>query len=405
MFHCLSFSLRAPNDTAVCFGNTVLLKATGNADRYSWTPVNGLSDPSSSDPIVSPESSGWYVVEGMTNEGCKLKDSVYVTVNPLPNITLTSDTVICPGTSVQLEATGGTTYSWSQPESLSNPNSASPVASPTNTTSYSVNVVNAFNCAATGTIQVTVRDYPKFTAMGGTTVCNGVSTPLWASGGDRYEWSPVSGLNDPFSPNPVATPLSTTQYSVQIFDTQCNFDTVINLSVGISPTPVVQAIKSNDINCTISSSQLSATGANSYVWTPAIHLDNPNRPNPVARIDSTTLFYVTGTNEYGCTAWDSIRVNVNAVGDPMFVVPNVFTPNNDGLNDCFGISKWMPIQLQELSVYNCWGEKVFSTDNPQICWDGNYRGQPQPSGTFVYLIRARSFCGDVFRKGTITLLR
>jgi hypothetical protein len=68
----------------------------------------------------------------------------------------------------------------------------------------------------------------------------------------------------------------------------------------------------------------------------------------VAAVDTTTRFYVRGTNTYGCSAVDSIQVIVTASGEARFLVPNAFTPNNDGHNDCIGLIKWATRSLKNL---------------------------------------------------------
>lgn len=87
-------------------------------------------------------------------------------------------------------------------------------------------------------------------------------------------------------------------------------------------------------------------------------------------------------------------------------MPTAFTPNNDGLNDCYGIKYWGVIEELEFSIYNRWGERIFFTRNPGECWDGRYKGIPQDPAVFIYMIKARTTCeNNIFRKGTFTLIR
>ncbi len=106
----------------------------------------------------------------------------------------------------------------------------------------------------------------------------------------------------------------------------------------------------------------------------------------------------------GCTGRDTTRVTTKKCPYSIYF-PNAFTPNSDGVNDCFGIRNWGNVTLQDFSIYNRWGQRVFETKNPSDCWDGNFQGQKQPSGSFVYLIKASSFCGNIERKGTLLLIR
>jgi gliding motility-associated-like protein len=105
-------------------------------------------------------------------------------------------------------------------------------------------------------------------------------------------------------------------------------------------------------------------------------------------------------------AVDSILVTVTAGGmENGYWVPNAFTPNNDGKNDCFGIQHWGAVSRLSFMIYNRWGEVVFQTRDASQCWDGRFKGALLPTGTFVYLIEADTPCGQVQRKGTVTLIR
>ncbi len=86
-------------------------------------------------------------------------------------------------------------------------------------------------------------------------------------------------------------------------------------------------------------------------------------------------------------------------------IPSAFTPNNDGLNDCYGVTHWLPTSTFELAIYDRWGEMIFRTTDQYACWDGKYRNKDQPIGVYVYMIRANTNCGPAFKKGTFVLVR
>jgi gliding motility-associated-like protein len=111
------------------------------------------------------------------------------------------------------------------------------------------------------------------------------------------------------------------------------------------------------------------------------------------------------STDSGCLGYDTITVNVQANSINYFVVPNAFTPNGDGHNDCFGIQHWAATVVNEFDVYNRWGTLVFTTKNPSDCWDGSLNGVPQPAAAYVYVIKAVTPCGPVVRTGTVMLLR
>jgi gliding motility-associated-like protein len=233
----------------------------------------------------------------------------------------------------------------------------------------------------------------------------GSGVTLQATGGDTYAWSPAVFLDDPSLSNPTATPDVTTQFSVHISESICNYDTTIAVLVTVNPSPVVRAEKSNDIDCSVPTAQLTASGAASYTWAPATGLDFADRHNPVASIDTTTTFIVTGSNQFGCIATAQVNIKVTKENIPINAVPNAFTPNHDGHNDCFGIRKWGAVTLIEFSIFNRWGQKIFTTKNPSQCWDGTFNGKQQDTGGYAYVIRARTLCGEVKRTGIVMLIR
>ncbi|HEV3251458.1 MAG TPA: gliding motility-associated C-terminal domain-containing protein, partial [Puia sp.] len=183
------------------------------------------------------------------------------------------------------------------------------------------------------------------------------------------------------------------------------YDSNFQIKVTVAPIPIVSAQKSNDIDCNNPSAQLTATGAETYSWTPASGVNDPNKSNPIASIDTSTTFLVKGTDKNECSSSGSVSVNVSSAGKASFLIPNSLTPNGDGHNDCFGIRRWGFVTIKEFSIYNRWGQRIFTTTNPSDCWDGTFKGVPQPVGGYPYAIKAKSFCGDIIRKGIVLLIR
>ncbi len=390
-------------DTTICAGATVPLTTTG-ADTYSWSPAAFLSNPSIGNPTATPNATTRYIVTGTLASGCQGKDTVDITVFNMIRPPALRDTSICSNATIQLSATGGVSYSWFPSNTLSNPNVANPIAAPKTTTEYVVEIRDANSCIMKDTVLVSLKELPRFEATTDTVVCAGTSVTLRASGGDSYQWSPSTGLSNPNIANPVVRPTGTSTYMVQIRDNVCGYDTTINVSLSVASNPNITASKLADISCGNPTTQLIGSGAASYSWTPAVGLDDPLKSNPVVTVDSTTTFILTGTDNFGCTGKDTVTVNVAKTGMPVFMLPNAFTPNNDGRNDCFGVRKWGKVQLTRMSVYNRWGQLVFESKDPGRCWDGRFKGTMQPSGAYVYIIEAKTFCGDVVRKGIVMLL-
>jgi gliding motility-associated-like protein len=394
------------SDTTLCEGQTVTLSAQAKETyTYNWSPAAGLSNASIPNPAASPTTTTSYVVTGKDSKGCTGKDTVTVTVYPKPAVTISNDVTICSKSPTQLHAGGGVSYQWFPQLALSSVNVPDPVANPTSTTVYHVSVTDQNNCANTDSVTVFVHTITTFNKPANAQVCEGDSVQFIGDNTFTYLWSPAASLSDAHIANPYAFPASTTVYTVTATDAVCNRDTVFNVMVTVNPKPQVTARKSNDINCTTPTSQLNASGAVRYFWSPAKGLDNPLRSNPTAVIDTTTTFTVTGKNEFGCYNTDTVTVEVNSIGQMFTHIPNAFTPNGDGKNDCFGIKKWGLVSELEFSIFNRWGELVFFTKDPGRCWDGTYKGTLQPSDAYVYIIKANSMCGKIFLKGTFLLIK
>ncbi|NOT52318.1 MAG: PKD domain-containing protein [Chitinophagaceae bacterium] len=392
-------------DTPICEGTSIQLNATGTS-TYSWAPATGLNNANIPNPIATPLTTTQYIVTGTNANGCSAKDSVWINVNPAPAVTTSNDTTICTAGSAQLFASGGGTYSWSPAATLNNASAPNPVATPAASTLYYVTVTGANSCTKRDSVQVNVRTAATFSISPPDDVCRNGNIQLLASGGDLYSWTPAASLNNATIANPVATPTTTTIYSVQISDTLCNNTGNLSTTITVLQLPVVTASRSNDIDCSISQSQLSANGASTYAWSPGATLNNPNLQNPVATPLTTTTYIVTGTDASGCSNSANVIVKVSPNANGGYLMPTAFTPNGDGLNDCYGIKQWGTITELEFSIYNRWGERVFFTTDPNKCWDGTYKGIPQDSYVFVYMVKAKTTCQpEVFRKGTFALIR
>lgn len=397
--------IKANEDTTICAGQAVQLEVA-QGSFFAWTPTAGLNNALVPNPIAAPEITTEYIVSGIDPGGCAAKDTVVINVVQSPVVSLINDTVVCKGTSLQLQATGGGDYEWTPAASLSSAVIAQPVTQALlNDVTYSVKVTGMNGCYQMDSVMVTVRPYPEFAASGTSEVCAGDQAVFQASGGDVYSWSPASIFADPSQQNITFIPTASQTYTVKISDSVCRFDTSIVVRTEVNPVPEVVAKKSNDINCTVPSAVLEVSGATSYSWAPAASLSDPASSITISNADTTTNYIVTGSNEYGCSSSATLTIAVDKSGAPRFVVPNAFSPNNDGKNDCFGIQRWGNAEIKQFSIYNRWGTIVFQTTDASRCWDGTSKGKAQEGGGYVYVIRANTICGEVVRKGMVTLIR
>jgi gliding motility-associated-like protein len=122
----------------------------------------------------------------------------------------------------------------------------------------------------------------------------------------------------------------------------------------------------------------------------------------VVKVFKEGVYDIAATDANGCTK--NFNINVHSQTCKIYI-PNGFTPNGDGKNDVFRIPQGIQIQLNEFSIFDRWGNKVFSTTNSSIGWDGNSNGKDCPAGTYVYIIKGIANNKEKELKGTITLIR
>jgi gliding motility-associated-like protein len=401
-----TISAKINNDTSVCEGSPVQLNASAaNAVSFNWSPATGLNNTGIANPVASPASTTQYILTATAANGCIAKDTVLIAVSPAPSISRTKDTSICHDKTLQLNVSGGNSYAWTASPGLSNLSIANPVASPVASTTYYVVVTGSSGCTKSDSIKVSVTPLPVFSVSSAINACVGTPVQLNAAGGDIYSWGPPDGLTKTNVANPFAAPAASTIYTVNIKTAVCADSANLTVPVTVMPLPIIVATSANDIDCTKPATQLNASGASAYLWQPAVGLNDPTTASPLASPAGNTSYIVKGTDLNGCSNYDSVQVLVTHTGDLLVHMPNAFTPNGDGKNDCFGIGRYAGLlQSVQFSIYDRWGVRVFYTTDPLTCWDGWYKGRKQDAGGYVYILRASTFCGEIFKKGIVMLV-
>lgn len=301
-------TVSAIGDTTVCRGRGAALSA-GGASTYQWSPSIGLNANNLPTVIASPNATTSYSVIGTSTNGCTGTDTVVVSVNQLPPVSIGIDKVICTGNSTALSASGALIYQWSPAAGLSTTIGQTVTATPSSTTNYIVTGTDGNGCSQTDTVKVTVNPLPTVNAGPGSSICLGGSITLSASGADSlFTWSPATGLSSTTGSNVIASPSSTTTYTVTGTNvTGCTNTSVVTLTV--NPLPAVSAGPDRFI-CLGETTTLNATGASTYAWTPTAGLSSGTGSNVTAFPTSNQAYIVTGTGTNGCTNKDTVLVTV-----------------------------------------------------------------------------------------------
>lgn len=141
-----------------------------------------------------------------------------------------------------------------------------------------------------------------------------------------------------------------------------------------------------------------------YKWTmangsPAATLDHDDIPNPVASPEDDATYVLTVTSGNGCLG--AATVDVKVLKAP--IVPNTFTPNNDGINDKWQIKYLESYPNCTVDIYNRYGEHLYSSIGYATAWDGTYNGTLLPAGTYYFIINPKN--GRKKIAGSVTIIR
>ncbi|MEA3447847.1 MAG: PKD domain-containing protein, partial [Bacteroidota bacterium] len=389
---------------------------TGNDWNYMWDFGQGAN------PAIStqqnPESVKYSggdksVLLTVTNAQCSESIEQTISIHPLPVADAGVDTTICANTSVQIgsDPVSGYDYQWWDPDnSLDDTSIANPTASPTaSVTTYHLLVIDSNGCQNRDSVTVVMMNSAFVDAGSDVEICYGDTVQIgmglieWQS----YEWTPEHGLSDPNIPNPIASPDSTTIYTVSVQYEQC--DTITDdVKVLVHPLPDIEAAGPNGEDTVEiaqgNNTQLIATGGTQYEWDPVFSLNSAGIYNPIAYPETSTLYTVTGTDIYGCVNDDDVYVLVRIPG---LYIPSAFTPNGDDRNDVFYVRSKGTKDF-ELNIVSRSGDLLYHSSNPYEGWDGTVQGTSEevPSGAYVYHTKGEFSDGEKFNEsGIINLIR
>jgi gliding motility-associated-like protein len=204
----------------------VLLNTTSDALQYTWTPALTLDDPLKKNPRALPTATTSYKVVGRIGN-CSAEDNIQITTVAYPAANAGKDTTICFGNSVQLQASGGSIYTWKPVRFLTDANISNPISqAPRSDINYVVEVRDVKGCPKPvfDSVLVTVAKIVANAGPSDTSIVLGQPLQLTATGSDNYKWTPSTFLNNPTIFNPLARPTEDIEYVVRVSNNQGCFD-------------------------------------------------------------------------------------------------------------------------------------------------------------------------------------
>ena len=335
---------------------------------------------------------------------CSRVMSKALTVNQvaLPVAAASSNGPVCEGSTLVLKANDASTYTWTGPANYSSSQQSPAIGNvPLNYNGkFYLKIISAEGCANTDSTTVTIIPGPVVNAGNNADICEGATTRLsGAAGSGNYAWQPAPTLSDNLILNPVASPVTTTQYILSVDNGICKkSDSVI---VSVNKKPVADAgpdkvIIQGDATTLNGTSNVTSV---SVLWKPNLYINKVTDLVPSVNPVVSTTYTLTLSSNYGCgVSEDSVFIKVFS----KLFIPNAFTPNNDGLNDTWKIEPLEAYPLAILKLYNRYGQMIFTNTGMGKQWDGKYKGILQPVGAYPYTIDLRN--GAPVIKGIVYLV-
>lgn len=408
-------------DTEICLGDPIQLNGQDDGtSTYSWTSPDD-PDFSSVDPllVVSPDQTTTYILIAQNGDCEPIERMVTITVVQPADVTVSEDVTVCGGDEIVLSAEGtapdgvSESFVWSWPDNSENGAEISVNSDelPFGETVFTLAYTYGPDCETlTETVTVTVNPAPQLEFPSETDFC--LEDPPVAVTlnldpdfvNTTYSWTSDTGFSSS-DPAPVVSPTATTTYSVVAETPGCP---PLEESVTITITPDVFIELPEDYERSLG--QETDTIApmimppgdypESYFWS----WPNGTSSEPFLapmELSETTTFALDYTYGPGCgVATDSITITIVD-----FDIPNVFTPNDDGVNDVFRVVNSGTIDIKMFRIFNRWGQVVFESTADDAAWDGRHNGNLAPSDVYVYHIIFELGGVEENKKGDVTLLR
>lgn len=343
----------------ICAGSSASITASG-ANSYSWTSSPSLSSTTGSLVTTTPSTIESYTVTGFIGS-CTNTAVSSVTIIPSPSITITPTlSLICSGQTTTLSASGANTYTWNSSLTLSSNSGSIVAANPNSTAIYTVTgTLNT--CTNTAVTTVSVIPNPTLTLSPNVSICQGVisSATLTASGASSYSWTNSSSLSSPTGSIVIASPNTTTNYTVTGTNVTCTNTAIVTVSVNPSPSITSTLVTNTSCGLTNGSATVTSLPANNtYTWS-----------SGVASLTNTAVSLASGN--YTVTAINGSCITSSVItilsSIPLTITGSTIMPTHCNVND----GSISVLDNFSASSYS-WTPSVSSVNNATNLAIGNY---------------------------------
>ena len=337
-----------------------------SALTWQWSFGDGQTYTGQDPPTHLYSTPGTYTISATATNltGCADTTTALLTIHGLPPVDAGPNTIVCEGSSHQLQATGAQTYNWIPNASLNCDDCVDPQATPASDTWYTVTGTDVNGCQNRDSVFIRVFEDYVLTMGPGDTLCRGQSAVLQAFGTTHYTWTANPG-GQTFNTQTIdVMPGETTLYTVAATDSMQCFTKYDSVRVIVHPIPELFAGNDTMVHTGYSATfnPVVSPDVTSVVWTPTTGLISSSGYSITVQPQFTTTYLATASNEGGCTSRDRVTVTVICDGSNYFV-PNTFTPNNDGMNDVFYPRGTGLFTIKSMKIFNRWGEIVYQRND------------------------------------------
>lgn len=417
------------NDTLICENGTgyLLASATGGTSYlYHWDHTASTA----ANQNVNPAAQMTYTVYAENESGCvSTPESIIVSVRPPISGTITPFDTICPGypTTISATSSGGIgqpyDYVWSSGETHNGVGAHSITANPPVTQDYTVTITDGCESTPlvlTTNIRVAPLPVPQYQVLDPVqcepavfTIVNTTDPTL-----SQYVYWEVDGIHQYLNQDTIISPeFWYGEYEIYMMVTTyegCVDSIRIENALYVQPKPVANfGYAPNPVtafNTTVAFSNYSFNGY-TYQWyfeggyPSSSEQEDVEVEFPDGVIDTYDVMLIT-TSELGCV--DTMFHELVVQPEILIYAPNTFTPDGDEFNQNWRVyMEGVDIYDWELLIYNRWGEIIWESNDIEVPWDGTYKGQLLPDGTYPWTIRTRNVLNDekVEFRGHVNIIR
>ena len=411
-----SVSIVLSPNISLCYGSVAALSATTNlgnaATFYTWSPSVALNNTIGTNVISAATATLVYYVSGVCGE----KDSVLVTIWPLPSISLNPVPSVCINGLFDLTAAGTIMYHWSPSNYLSSTLGPVVTTSATSSITYSVIGIDANGCVSPSK---SVIVYPIFIDF--TSDISIGCLPLCVKFSSSSNYAPVSCFWD-FDDGSTSNNCNPPKYcykSPGVFSPQLTItdihgckDSITKLNlITVYPNPSASFVYAPQPTTIVdpviffTDKSLSNYPLTNWLWSFDENNDSSSFQNPNYSYQDTGIFTVQliVVDSHGCkdTTYNTVHIGAEYI----FYAPNSFTPNGDNVNDIFRIHSAV-ISSFNMIIFDRWGNKVFESDNINKGWDGKYKDKLAQEDVYLWKVTTKDYTDkDHSYTGRVTLIK